>query len=355
VRLNVAVPEAHVDAPVLDAALESVTRLNESMMARNEIPSFERGLRRGVKWQPEPPGAEHFDHARTVLQRGWGDCDDLAPWHAASLRHSGEDPGAEAVVKRTGPKLWHAVVQRSDGSIDDPSRRAGMGQPHEYSGAVIPMVSGRSSVVGSYLIRPNLALRPVRGGFQARADIPWHYKPADSKPSSTDYAMVSLHSTPVASTALTGAIDTAVQLADAAGFAHPDHILRLKCIADAIDGCPAYELANNYGAEHARAAKQIVGSFFGSIAKLAKSAVKAGLPLAASFVPGGSAALHAADQLQHLIPSGGGGGGGGHPAAPFFPASTVLPQHNAGPSNAPGTAAVWTGTHNGRFSFTLDD
>ena len=84
-RINVAVPEAHVDAPVLDAALESVTRLNESLLASGEIPSFQAALHRGIKWKPEPPGAEHFDHGRTVLARGWGDCDDLAPYEAASM------------------------------------------------------------------------------------------------------------------------------------------------------------------------------------------------------------------------------------------------------------------------------
>ena len=127
-RVNVAIPEAHVDAPVLNAALESVTRLNEEMLAQGEVPTFTDGLKEGIKWKPEPPGDEHFDHAATVLRRKWGDCDDLAPWQAASLRHTGEDPEARAIVRRSGPKRWHAIVRRGDGSIDDPSKAAGMGQ-----------------------------------------------------------------------------------------------------------------------------------------------------------------------------------------------------------------------------------
>jgi len=304
VRINVAVPEAHVDAPVLDAALEAVTRLNESLLHKNEIPSFEKGLTYGVKWRPEPPGAEHFDHGRTVVQRKWGDCDDLAPWHAASLRHSGEDPGAAAVVKRSGPHTWHAVVQRSDGSIDDPSKRAGMGQPHGIIGASLPVMWAPppgGAVSGAYIIRPQLALRPVRGGVQARADMPWHWREhLEDEPTPTDYAMTTLHTAPVASTALTGVLEAAAEaivgacegaceLGNAAGYAHPDHIDRLCAIADACEGADFEELESTYGPEHARAAQQVVGSFFGSIAKGMGHAFHTALPIASNlvdFIPG---------------------------------------------------------------------
>jgi len=340
-RLNIAVPEAHVDAPVLDAALESVTRLNESMLDKNEIPSFERGLKHGVKWQPEPPGGEHFDHGRQVLERGWGDCDDLAPWHAASLRHSGEDPGARAVVRKSGKKMWHAVVQRTDGSIDDPSRRAGMGQPHEYAGATVPLMHAPvSGVNGAYIIRPQLALRPVYGGYQARADLPWHYREdADAKPSPTDYAMVSLHSSPVASTALVGAIMGAIEVGEAAGIADPEHLDRLCCIADHLEGYDHDELEHIYGTEHADAAVQLVGSFFGKLKNIASKGLRLAAPMA-SFVPG--VGPIASSALQHMIPS----GGGGHSGAPAFPAQHYVP----------GAAAVQHGREphgRGEFTFTF--
>ncbi len=311
-RINVAIPEAHVSEGVLNAALESVTRLNESMLKQDTIPTFERGLKQGVKWQPEPPGDEHFDHAGVVYKRRWGDCDDLAPWHAASLRHSGEDPNANAIVTRTGPKMWHAVVKRGDGTIDDPSRRAGMGQPHEYAGAFLPKMNAtpRNAVSGAYIIRPQLALRPFRDGYQARTDVPWHYREdPDKKPSATDYAMVSLHASPVAATALTGALDGAIELAQCAGFADPEHLERLCCMADAIDGMPLEELRYQYGDEIANHASQVVGSFFGHIKSLASKGLHAGLnlakgavPIAASFIPGGTAALHMAESVAHLIP-----------------------------------------------------
>lgn len=311
-RINVAIPEAHVSEGVLNAALESVTRLNESMLQNDSIPTFERALKQGVKWQPEPPGDEHFDHGAEVYKRRWGDCDDLAPYHAASLRHSGEDEGATAIVKRTGPKMWHAVVKRSDGTIDDPSKRAGMGQPHEYAGAFLPKMNTvpRNAVSGSYIVRPQLALRPFRDGYQARTDIPWHYREnPDAKASATDYAMVSLHTSPVAATALTGAIDGALELAHCGGFADPEHITRLECLGDACEGASYEELRANYGPEIAGAAMAVVGSFWSHIKSIANKGLHAGLnlakgaiPIAASFVPGGTAALHAAESLEHMVP-----------------------------------------------------
>lgn len=355
VRINVAIPEAHVNADVLNAALEATTRLNESLLANNEIAPFETQLKRGLKWQPEPPGDEHFDHGGTTSRRGWGDCDDLAPLHAASLRNSGEDPGAEAIVKRSGPKMWHAVVKRSDGTIDDPSRRAGMGQPHEYSGAAVPrMFPSVSGVNGAYIVRPQLALRPVWGGeaWEARTDIPWHYA-TNKKPSSTDYAMASLHASPVASTALTGSVLGAIELAEAAGFAHPDHLDRLCCLGDALDGADYYELVRGYGPEHAAAVVGMLDGFFGGLKKLAKkgfsgltSIVKAAAPMAASFIPGGSAALSLAQKGLSLIPGGGGGGGGGAPAVPQL----IAPAHYG----MPGAAAALQAQRSGRFVVTFD-
>lgn len=276
-RINVGVPEAHVQKPVLDAALESVTRLNESLLADKSVPTAKEGIRKGVLWKPEPEGEEHFDHAGIVMRRRWGDCDDLAPWHAASLRHTGEDPDAQAVVRRSGPHRWHAVVLRGDGSVDDPSRWAGMGRPHPTRGASVPLMAapGRDQVSGAYIVRPTIAVRPVDRGFQARADLPWHWRERlNDPPRPTDYAMVSLHADPVASTALVGAIEGACKLGIAGGFAHPEHIKRLCAVADLCDGADFDEVAACYGEEHARAAQEVVGGLFGGLKKLARGAAK---------------------------------------------------------------------------------
>jgi hypothetical protein len=307
VRINVAVPESNVSAPVLDAALESVTRLNENMIQNGEVPCFRRALRsHGIQWRPEPPGQEHFDHAGVVMGRRHGDCDDLAPWHAASLRSTGEDPNAEAVVVKSGPKLWHAVVKRGDGSMDDPSQEAGMGPPGGCRGASVPMLSahGGSSVVGAYRIRPQIALRPAYGIWQARADMPWHWKEHEDQDdiSAQDFSMAALHAAPVASTALVGAIEGAIDLANAAGFGDPEHVDRLLAIADACEGCGYDELAEKWGEEHARAATHVVGSFWGSLAKITK-AVAPFVSKAVSFIPGvGPVASTAIDVATHFIP-----------------------------------------------------
>lgn len=283
-RVNVAIPEAHVSKPVLDAALESVTRLNEQLLKEGKTPTFQEALKKtGIQWKPEPPGQEHFDHAGIVAHRGHGDCDDLAPWEAASLRVTGTDPGAKAVVIRSGPHMWHAVVERSDGSHADPSKAAGMLRHHSYHGAALPKMAQSNAVVGGvWEPRPSLALRPYPRGFQARVDVPW-FSPGgvsgeDMTP--TDYAMTALHTAPVAAQALVGACCGAIELAEAGGYAHPEHLERLAAVADACQGCPPEELVERYGPHHALAAQQLVGSFFGDVFKAATSPIKA----AAHFV-----------------------------------------------------------------------
>lgn len=279
-RLNVAVPEPYVTAPVLDAALEGVTRLNEQLLEQGAAPLFTE--QHHVRWKPEPPGQEHFDHAGIVMGRGWGDCDDLAPWHAAGLRVTGEDPEARAIVKRSGPKRWHAVVQRSDGSIDDPSLAAGMpgrGRGVGVNGAALPVMFARpkvSGVDGTYIARPQLALRPIPDehgqpeAWEARTDLPWHWQPGEGP---GDVAMVSLHASPVTDQALVGSLVGAYRLGAASGFANDDDLDRICCLEDMLEGADWRECAEEWGPEHATAASNIVGSFFGGLKKLARKAV----------------------------------------------------------------------------------
>lgn len=186
-RIRLAVPDELDDKDrkaALDAALESVTRTNTSLVRNGKAPPAAAVIKaKRVRWQAEPPGDEHFDLPATMLKRGWGDCDDLAPWHAGSLRASGVDPGARAIVRKSGPKRWHAVVQRSDGSIEDPSRHAGMGQG----------INGDDVVLGAYApIQPPmaadgrlcLAICPGRDPryphvWFARCDVPDRLEPWD--------------------------------------------------------------------------------------------------------------------------------------------------------------------------------
>lgn len=306
-RVNVAIPEPHVSAPVLDAALEAVTRLDESMIRRGELEPFDPE-RPQARWKPEPPGQEHFDHGLMVLGRGWGDCDDLAPWRAASLRATREDPGARAIVRRSGPRRWHALVRRSDGSIDDPSLDAGMpgkGARRGVQGAAQPLMLLGSSVVGTYLARPQLAIRPVAepGGhiesWQARTDLPWHTRRGTSP---GDIAMVSLHRSPRTDQSLVGAIEGAILLGETSDAADEEHLERLRCLSDMVQGCSWEECAREYGPHHATAAGSVVGKlfkgkFFRKLGKTFKPLARVVKPLASAALPLAAPALSAALKL----------------------------------------------------------
>lgn len=303
-RIQVAVPEDHVKKPVLDAALEAVTRLNESMLRSGDTPTDLQLIRQGARWKPEPPGQEHFDHGGKIAQRGDGDCDDWAPLRAARLRVTGEDPGAIAEVRKTGPKRWHATVTRSDGSEDDPSIDAGMPGPGRsvgIMGAWLPsMRPSVHGVSGAYISTPQLAIRPLFGNdektiesWQARTDLPWHWRPAANSTNPADLAMVTLHRSPVSSQAICGAARGAFELGLANGC-DPEQLKRLSALCELCEGAPWEDVAQRYGAEHATAAGAIVGSFFGKAFKsLGKVVKKVASPLAKgalSFVPGGSLA-----------------------------------------------------------------
>lgn len=129
--------------------------------------------------------------------------------------------------------------------------------------------------------------------------------------------MVSLHQSPVSSQAIVGAVRGAFRIGLESGTADPEHLKRLSAIADACDGYSWEEIAGTYGPQHADAAGQIVGSFFGKafkkLGKIAKGAVKFASP-ALNLIPGGSlatAAFNTADKAlrknvvkqQHVRPA----------------------------------------------------
>lgn len=282
---------------VLDAALESVTRANEGLIARG-LPLFEDAQPgKRFRWKPEPPGDEHFDLGSTVLRRGWGDCDDLAPWHAASLRASGDDPNARAIVVPSAsgvPGRWHAVVERSNGSIDDPSLAAGMGQ----------RVSGDDGQLGPFwpAMRPDrlsMAAHPLRwpsSGFAARVDVPSLSVPAV-------YSGLGVGTHPRA--ALCGVLQ---ELCGVCGDdAETSHLAQLACAHDLLMGASprevAYALADRFGEE------ETVGIFGGALSLAAPFAGKA-LDFARGMLPGGKGGGAPPPPPAGAYAPGGYGGGG---------------------------------------------
>jgi len=286
-RIRVAIPDSLVGPATIGPALESVTRLNQALLKQGLVPRLSTLIRRGkVKWRPEPRGhGEHFDAADTVATRGWGDCDDLAPYWAAELRETGIDPNARVTIKRTGPHRWHAIVRRSDGSIDDPSAAAGM--PSAVDG--VALEHDRPLRAGAPVV--NVAQWPG-WGWLARADLP-----VGDYTSLAHYALAPDPRTAAAEAAITGACSGACHGLD-------DHAARLGAVASVAAGWPSDAAAEHWGIE--------VGSIFDNVAKGLSSVITspvraveraASIPLeAVQSIPGLSAIPTLAHGMMQTIP-----------------------------------------------------
>jgi hypothetical protein len=133
-RVQLSVPSS---ADALGAALEGLVRLDLVLLkeAQGRIPLLYEA---GVRYVREARGHEHWRHIGEVLRAKQGDCEDLAAWRAAELRAQGEP--ARAIATPSGPGRWHAVVKRADGSIEDPSRKLGMGSERIEGGEHMPTI-----------------------------------------------------------------------------------------------------------------------------------------------------------------------------------------------------------------------
>ncbi len=124
VRVNVPpVPEA------IEAAVEGIVRLNCWYMEQAD----EHGVATprlyhpecGIVYRREPAGQEWWESAADalgVITSRSGDCEDLAAYRAAELRTFFGDPDACVRIVRTRRGTFHAIVQRGDGTFEDPSR-----------------------------------------------------------------------------------------------------------------------------------------------------------------------------------------------------------------------------------------
>lgn len=127
--------------------LEALTTIDLVYLTTHHVPPLYQA---GVRYQEEPRGKpgivgrpnEEFASIPAILSRGWGDCDDLAPWRCAELRHQGFSAKIRVQWRKfPNGKLFHIVVRREgpvpdfnprymvrDGNtvIEDPSRALGM-------------------------------------------------------------------------------------------------------------------------------------------------------------------------------------------------------------------------------------
>lgn len=91
--------------------------------------------RSGVVYRPEPETQRCEDWAPppVVLERGWGDCDDLVMWRLAELLAAGERAHVQVArrLDETDPRrvrgtgAYHVLVRRESGAVEDPSKLLG--------------------------------------------------------------------------------------------------------------------------------------------------------------------------------------------------------------------------------------
>ena len=107
------------------AIAAAVERLSVAPAMRDPRP-LPRLYEAGIVYRREPVIAgkvrERWQTPWETLHLGYGDCEDLSIWRVVELRRAGEVGAHVAIIpQRRG--LYHAVVRRADGSIEDPTKR----------------------------------------------------------------------------------------------------------------------------------------------------------------------------------------------------------------------------------------
>lgn len=116
-------------ALVIREAIEAVVMANRLYLRTHTVPSIYES---GIRYEEEPAGQPYEDFAAipVVLARGWGDCDDLVSWRISELRNAGENAKVRLKWEYDpvrGARMYHVLVRRANGQVEDPSKRLGMG------------------------------------------------------------------------------------------------------------------------------------------------------------------------------------------------------------------------------------
>lgn len=108
------------------AMLEALIAANESFLTGH--PTTPALYASGVVYVEEPPGRDHWQDIPRTLELREGDCEDLACWRVAELRVRGLEYARPYVRHQIlGSRvLYHVAVLRTDGAIEDPSKKLGM-------------------------------------------------------------------------------------------------------------------------------------------------------------------------------------------------------------------------------------
>lgn len=116
---------------ILRSMLESLILADTFFLA--EHPGTPLLYEAGLRYQPEEIGHDDWRDVPSILDHKGGDCEDLASWRVAELRHLHNENAQPYITynlvrsARFGTfTLYHIRVQRADGTIEDPSRILGM-------------------------------------------------------------------------------------------------------------------------------------------------------------------------------------------------------------------------------------
>ena len=124
-------------APVIKMILETQVAINQLYIRLHKVPPIYRS---GIRYREEPmnllrlgrqrpEAVEEFACIPAIIERGWDDCDGIGPWRCAELRHHGEKAKIRLTWRRhpqTGQKIFHVVVRRGNGDVEDPCAKLGM-------------------------------------------------------------------------------------------------------------------------------------------------------------------------------------------------------------------------------------
>jgi hypothetical protein len=127
---------------ILESVLEGFVLAAMNIIAAGVVPPYPQQA--GVTYRPEQ-GTEEWLLPNQVMQRGYGDCEDLAIWAAAGYRVTGDDPSARCVLVMTGPGRIHCIVGHGDGPMEDVAMTIALAERTGYAvGDVLTIKDHRS-------------------------------------------------------------------------------------------------------------------------------------------------------------------------------------------------------------------
>lgn len=120
------------NAMALQVLLEALTSVDRLYLRRfRQTPSlYSSGVRYGR--------TQVWDSIPDLLTRRYGDCKSLTAMRLAELRESGDRarPVFRFLTRQGGHKDFHILIQRGDGSWEDPSRKLGMASYYQSAGVL---------------------------------------------------------------------------------------------------------------------------------------------------------------------------------------------------------------------------